>query len=964
MVRSYSIKIILFYLIAAAFCPRQAVAQLTVSNAGNYRNINYLVKNILLGNGVLVSNITYSGDDTAVGFFNGINSNIGLDSGVILCNGTITDALGPDQYANSQNFSYSWPNCTGYSDPDLVLISGGQINDAAIINFDFVPLSDSIRFQYVWGSYEYPDFVNSFNDVFGFFISGPGITGPYQNNAEDIAVLPDNYNTPVSIDSVNCNVHSNYYICNYYNSIPCMVNCPTQAQEPFTTVGYNGFTVPLWAVASVQCGKTYHIKIAVGDAIDCAYDSGVFLRSGSFKSNGSVVSDAISYNHQINPNDTILYRGGCGLANICFSRSDSISADTIIIDTSGTATPGIDYSPIKDTLIIPAGKGVDTLKIQAFPNPYPGFRTLILTIKQKICGQTDTTVLKIYIGNTKIKITQPPVYACPVGNVNITPAVTGGVSNKYRYYWNPTDTNNTITLSNLSNDTILIFKAKDICGDSAVDSIKVNVAAKIKLTTSDTTVNCPASPFTIGAKVTGGVPVYTYNWSNGGTSSSITVNPVNTATYTVTVQDSCGSSATDSIKVTVNNIPLTASTHDTTINCPNTATLHIWASGGGGGYTYNWSTGATTSSVNVSPLKDTSYIVSVSSPCGNQRVTDTVKVTVNTVQLKVQANDTTIICSGTATLNALVTGGGNGYSYSWNTGATTSSITVSPQKDTAYLVTVSTPCGSQTIKDTVKVTVTPPGFQLTTTPDSHINCPNDTITLSAAVNPGGGCYKYAWSSGATSSSIIVNPAISSVYTVGVTDTCCGILNKSNSITVTVPVITPLSALILPDSINVCPGDEVNLTAAANGGNGVFSYQWYPVTVPADTISYPDSSHAVIHGYFPATYKVFVKDQCGNSDSGTVIVGIIPGCNLRIPNIITPNGDQDNQYFVIKNLEYFPNSMLIIYDRWGKEMFQSGNYQNNWDGHNESGAEVPDGVYYYILNVSNGKKFTGFVQVLR
>ncbi len=963
MAKRYHSLLLPLLFTALALNPLNSSAQLTVSNAGNYRNINYLVRNILLGNGVVVSNITYSGSDTAVGFFNGMSSNLGLDSGLVLTNGTITDCPGPDQYANFINYSYSWPNCSSYSAPDLVQLSGGIVNDAAIINFDFIPYSDTIKFQYVWGSYEYPDFVNSYNDVFGFFVSGPGISGPFLNSAEDIAILPDNMNTPVSIDSVNCNVHSNYYICNYYNSNPCLANCPTQAQEPFTTVGYNGFTVPLWAVAAVQCGKTYHIKIAVADAIDCNYDSGVFLRSGSFKSNGSSVSDAISYNHQQSPNDSVLYRGSCGSASIFFHRSDSSSTDTILIDTSGTATPGIDYSPIKDTMIIPIGKGSDTLNINALLNPYPGFRTLILKIRQRICGNLDTTTIKIYIGNPKVVIAQPPVYVCPAGNVTITPVVSGGVSNKYRYYWNPVDTNNTITLSNLSNDTILVFKAKDICGDSALDSVKITVAAKIKLTTRDTAVNCPASPLSIGVLVSGGVPVYTYSWSNGATTSSITVNPVNSATYTIGVQDSCGSMAKDSVRVTVNDIPLKAVANDTTINCPANATLNVWASGGGGGYTYNWSNGATSSSISVSPLRDTSYIVTVQSPCGNQQVTDTIKVKVNIAPLAVTARDTTISCSGTASLNAFVSGGGNGYSYRWSNGATTSSISVSPQKDTSYIVSVSTPCGNQHVTDTVKVTVTPPGFNLNTTPDTHINCPNDTVTLWAAASPAGGCYKYAWSNGATVSSVMVNPAATNSFSVTVSDTCCGIFNKSNTITITVPTITPLSVTVYPDSINVCPGDEVNLLAAANGGNGVFSYRWTPLVLPADTVTYPDSSHALIRGFISGTYEVVVNDQCGNSDSGKVIVGIIPGCDIRIPNVITPNGDPSNQYFFIKNLEYYPGSMLIIYARGGKEIFQSSDYQNNWDGRNEAGDKVSDGVYYYILHVSNGKKYTGFIQVL-
>ncbi|MGH7233953.1 MAG: hypothetical protein ACREF7_00705, partial [Candidatus Saccharimonadales bacterium] len=348
-------------------------------------------------------------------------------------------------------------------------------------------------------------------------------------------------------------------------------------------------------------------------------------------------------------------------------------------------------------------------------------------------------------------------------------------------------------ISNLLNDTVLVFKVTDICGDSDTDSVKVSVATQIKLSTSDTTVNCPATSFNIRVNASGGSPQYTYTWSNGGTNSFINVSPANTIIYTVTVRDSCGSSAIDTVRVTVNDIPLTAKTRDTTINC-----------------------------------------------------------------------------NGTGNLNALVSGGGGGYSYGWSNGATTSSINVSPEKDTAYYVTVSCPCGNQKVTDTVKVTVIPPGFTLTTTPDTRLNCPDDTITLKATPNPAGNCYLYAWSNGMTASSISVHPNFTSTYTVNVTDTCCNSGNKNSSITISIPPISKLTVSTFSDSIVVCSGDVVNLMAAGIGGNGVISYQWHSDTVNADTLVNPDSSHAYLRGFAPNVFEVVVKDQCGDVDSDRVL----------------------------------------------------------------------------------------------
>jgi gliding motility-associated-like protein len=72
--------------------------------------------------------------------------------------------------------------------------------------------------------------------------------------------------------------------------------------------------------------------------------------------------------------------------------------------------------------------------------------------------------------------------------------------------------------------------------------------------------------------------------------------------------------------------------------------------------------------------------------------------------------------------------------------------------------------------------------------------------------------------------------------------------------------------------------------------------------------------------------------------------------VTIPNIITPNGDEFNQYFRITKIELYPNSVLTVMDRWGKEVFRATNYQNDWDGRGLS-----SGVYFYILNLNKDNK---------
>ena len=260
-------------------------AQLTVNNDPPNDNPVYLVNDILLGNGVEASNHTYQGDSIQIGFFDGTASNLGLNSGIVMSTGDIS-ILDPD-FAGFGDFIDVNPPVT---DPDLLDVANsvpaliGQnfvvqdINDVAVLEFDFIPSSDTVTFQYVFASQEYFAFENSqYNDVFGFFISGPGIVGPYAspaafpNGSINIATIEDDNGVvmPVTISSVNATVNPDYFVNN-------------QGLE--TVDDADGFTIPLTAVAAVQCGETYHIRLAIADGSDGGLSSYVFLEENSFSS--------------------------------------------------------------------------------------------------------------------------------------------------------------------------------------------------------------------------------------------------------------------------------------------------------------------------------------------------------------------------------------------------------------------------------------------------------------------------------------------------------------------------------------------------------------------------------------------------------------------------------------------------------------------------------------------------------
>jgi len=220
--------------------------------------------NNLLGEGVAVSNVTLTGANVAAGTFTGGEGIIGFEDGIILSTGNIEFVAGPNEFDDVTAVN----DLPG--DPDLdALIPGFQTFDAAVLEFDFVPETGIIQFEYVFTSDEYNEFVNTeFNDVFGFFVNG-----------ENIALIPGT-TTAVAINNVNNGnpfgtnaSNPEYYINNDLNDGGGEINTEM-----------DGLTVVLTATAEVNPDETNRIRMAIADAGDFALDSNVIIRAESFVS--------------------------------------------------------------------------------------------------------------------------------------------------------------------------------------------------------------------------------------------------------------------------------------------------------------------------------------------------------------------------------------------------------------------------------------------------------------------------------------------------------------------------------------------------------------------------------------------------------------------------------------------------------------------------------------------------------
>jgi gliding motility-associated-like protein len=353
-------------------------------------------------------------------------------------------------------------------------------------------------------------------------------------------------------------------------------------------------------------------------------------------------------------------------------------------------------------------------------------------------------------------------------------------------------------------------------------------------------------------------------------------------------------------------------------------------------YSITWWQGTTqigtTATITVSPTTTTTYTAQVVYDCcaGNQvTLTDSVNVIVNgSINLTINPTNPTICAGDSSTLTAL--SNNPAATFQWSTGASGTSINVNPITNTTYTVTATTPgCTDQT---SVTVAVTP--VPIITVNDTTI-CGLQTLTLKAS-----GATTYLWSTGNTNSSIIISPTATTTYTVTGTDSGC---TGSASGVVTV---NPLPVANAGNDQIVCQGRNVTLTAS--GGT---SYQWSNGV--AQNIPFTQSVTTA------TTYTVTVSNSYDCTATDTVIVtGKL--CNITVPNVFTPNGDGYNDFFVIKGLEDYPNTIVQIFNRWGKNVYESTNYQNDWDG-----KSLSDGIYFFVITfIDYHDPMTGTVMIFR
>jgi hypothetical protein len=647
-----------------------SVAQLTViEGAAMNMTPQQLVQNYLVGAGITVSNVSFNGSSgnissNQVGTFatTGVaTTQLGLAGGILMTSGKASIAIGPNNAAGA-GFQANGPG-----DPDLDILSGSATFDKAVIEFDFIPQFDTVRFRYVFGSEEFFEYCNQFNDAFGFFLSGPGITGTFSNNSVNIARMPGSLSNYVTINNICANVQSRW-------------TNPTGG----VYYQYDGLTFVYTAWYVVQPCTTYHIKLAIGDAVDKKFDSGVFLEQNSFSSPGV---------NMVN-NSTIPELGnkaveGCNDVAVNFRLMATLNYPyTIHYSVGGTAVNGLDYTHIDDFVTFPPGEDSVNVVIHPIPDNTPeGEKTVILTLNQISCDGTvkrDTVFIDDY---TPMTIEQnPDTVMCFGGTIELKANTTGGIM-PLSYQWNITGNDSTVLFTPPVGNNVYTVKVTDVCTHAVYDTARVLVHP-VPVADAGTNVTIPNGTSTIlHGTATGGYGTYSYSWTSNppGFSSSLpepsTGNMGHTIIYILVVTDLTGGcqSPPSQVIVAVEGGVLSVNpvAQPDAVCLGDTARLFALSGGGSGMYTYNWSSvpaGFTSTLANPSvvPAETTTYKIKVND--GFNQLEGTTNVTIYPLPyIHLGPADSIACIYDTIRLDA----GNPGSVYKWSTGSVSRYLTCS-----------------------------------------------------------------------------------------------------------------------------------------------------------------------------------------------------------------------------------------------------------------------------------------------
>ncbi len=818
-----------------------------------------LVEDILITGCLEAFNVTYTGHPQSKGYFQqtATPANFHFDSGVILASGYVTNAAGPN---NSGSIT---TNTNTPGDVNLTALIPQTTWDAAVLEFDFIPADNLITFNYSFGSDEYLEYVNSgFNDVFAFFLTGPnpGPGGAYFNT--NIATIPGT-TIPVSINNVNTGANAGYYI-----------NNGTGGSPGNEAIQYDGYTVSIPAQAQVTQCETYHIKLAVADAGDHAFDSGVFLEAGSMTS-GEVVS-MTPYNQDGTESHSI--NEGCDGFYI-FTRTDTMDMTDslmVMLNISGTASPSTDITGFPTTFTIPVGVPADTIFYSALlDNVAEGQEYLVFTLLNgcpcTVTGTNDT----IWVNDNNVidaGILQNDTLICSTPSVQ--PSVfLQGYSNTLEtitnYEWSTGATTPSITVQpTIGAITNYSLTVTDDCGQIMIDDIDITISDMDALVTTVTDLTCNSiCDGQVVINPTSGFGPYTYSWNPGnlGQATAGIAQSLCEGNYAVTVSDVFGCTAEstfyvgqpDQIYLEFDQIPAT---------CPGASdgTLEVNVFNGqmGAQPWHYYCTGQQADSTSTGPfspyffenLPSASYTVNVVDGRGCI-ATGVYSIDEDELTYTTNINDVKCYSQSTGSASFSVQGGTLPYEYEWSTGSLTNAIANMPAGNYSCTVVDGHDC-------TILVPITigePDRLTLTNSLDT-IMCLDEVTHLQAVGQGGTQPFTYNWYSDFDGTNLLYTGELFE-FSPNKTDTIyVMVVDDNNCVTdrneVIVEIYPDVRVEFYANIGNVCKGESTYLYANVTGGNGgpymVFDQD-------SNLLEFP----MMVSPEETTTYSVRAWDDCGS-----------------------------------------------------------------------------------------------------
>lgn len=892
----------------------------------------------LVGVGVEIFNVEVTAADSSYAYYSSSNTEIGTSEGILLTTGRALNAIGPNDETGLPILDGPdgcGPNSTcalydnDFPGSELLTLANGGLTtwDATTFEFDIVPQGDSLKFNFNFASEEYLEWVgSSFNDVFGFFISGPGV-GVDVN----IALVPGTSDA-VAINNVNHIDNTEYFFDN---------------QDPLgQQIQYDGFTTGIKAeVGELTACETYHLKLIIADGSDHLYDSGVFI--STIESNPITITTSTL-------GGTDFMVEGCNDGTVEFSSTFVPTEDIEVNFTlTGLAEFGVDYTTNPDlnlfydaledvyTLIIPSGQS--SVSFDIFPigdGLAEGQEEITISLVDQLCDgfEFQSSVDFSILDEIDVSITPETATICNGQCVTLTgSAVTDGMAT---FEWSPTDgldDPSSLTVIACPTETTTYTLTSTLAGCVVSASATIDVTEP-ELTFDVTNITCiDGSTGAIDVTVLDANEPIEYTWTFNDLFLTNAEDPqdLEAGIYCVTIVDADGCTTTDCVEVTeedvLNIIDVNFSSYTCfAVSCNGACdgSVEVTVEGGTGIYGYAWEDELGNDVGNtafIDGLCAGDYTVTVTDELDCE-ITEVFTVTEPDI-LEIQVvGGIDVLCNGEETGIATVTstGGCAPYFYDWSHDPDLTAPVATNLGTGNYTATVSDVNGCLSA-GSVDITINGPGAPIDVTVDNistypggfNVSCPGAAdgavdITITGGT-PG---YFAVWQNTETGDTFFtedLSNAPCGVYDLTVTDANDCVF--TDTVELTCVPDWQISADVTP---NPC-GDpeaglaEITLTVSGSHG-GPYIVDWAGPSCPCSglTITGLDS------GVYTATItdafgcqtdfdvtigsndsfvvtETITNADCGDAFTGSIEVDIIPSpvdaTSWTGPNGYTSN-DQD------------------------------------------------------------------------